>query len=63
MLGSNGDTDIENRLADTGSEVEGTGETNGENSLEVYTLTSVKQITNGNLLYDSGNTNQGSVIT
>ena len=34
------------------------GESNMEN-----TLPYVKQIANGNLLYDSGNSNQGSVMT
>ena len=33
----------------------------GESSMETYTLPYVKQITNGNLPYDSGNPNQGSV--
>ena len=45
---------------DTSSEVEGKGEMNGENSLEAYILTYVKEITNGNLLYDAGSSNPGS---
>ena len=36
---------------------------NRESSMETYTLTCVKQIASGNLLYDSGNSNQGSVTT
>ena len=33
------------------------------NNMEAYTLLYVKYITNGNLLYDSRNSNQGSVTT
>ena len=36
---------------------EGEDEIYGESNMEVY----VKQIANGNLLYDSGNSNRGSV--
>ena len=36
---------------------------NGESSMETYTLPYVKQIASGNLLYNSGNSNQGSVTT
>ena len=36
---------------------------NGESGMETYTLTYVKQIASGNLLYDSGNSNRGSVTT
>ena len=61
--GSNGDADIENRLADIDSGEKGEGETNGKSSMETYTLPYVKQIANGNLLYDSGNLNLGSVTT
>ena len=39
------------------------GEMNGESSKEAYTLLYVKQIVNGNFLYDSENSNQGSVTT
>ena len=42
---------------------EGGGEINGERSMEAYTLTYVKQTANGNLLYDSENSNWGSVTT
>ena len=40
---------------------EGEGGMDGESSMETYTLPYVKQITNSNLIYDSGNPNQGSV--
>ena len=36
---------------------------NGESSMDAYTLPYVKQTTNGNLLYDSKNANQGFVTT
>ena len=49
--GSNGDTDIENRLVDMRREEE--GETNWESSSETYTLSYVK-LNSGNLLYDTG---------
>ena len=42
---------------------EGDSGMNGESNMEAYTLQCVKQITNGNLLYDSGNSNQGFVTT
>ena len=34
---------------------------NEESNMETYTLPYLKQITSGNLLYDSGNSNRGSV--
>ena len=37
--------------------------TNGESSMETYMIICVKQIASGNLLYDSGNPNRGSVTT
>ena len=40
LQGSNGDTDIENKPLDT--EGEGEGGTNGESSMETYTLPYVK---------------------
>ena len=40
--GSNGDADIENRLADIGSGEEGEGETNGESSKEACSPPYVK---------------------
>ena len=39
------------------------GETNGESSMETGSLPYVKQTANGNLLQDSGSSNQGSVPT
>ena len=41
LQGSNGDTDIENRLVDTG-EGGAAGGTNGDSSIETYTLPYVK---------------------
>ena len=58
---SNGDADIENTLTDTERERE--GGTNGESTTETYTLPYVKWIAGRNLLYDSGNSNQGSATT
>ena len=42
MQSSNGDADIENKLMDMGSGEEGQGGTNGESSMEAYTLPYVK---------------------
>ena len=56
-------TDIKNRLMDMGGWEEGVGEANGESSKEAYTLPHIKQTTNGDSLYDSGSSNQGSVTT
>ena len=39
----------------------GEGGMKGESNMEIYTLTYVKQISSGNLLYDSGKSNQISV--
>ena len=39
------------------------GGTNRKSSMETYILTYVKEITSGNYLYDSGNSNPGSVTT
>ena len=60
---SNGDADIGNRLMYTGRGKEGEGDMNGERSMEAYRLQYIKQITNGNLVYDSANSNYGSVTT
>ena len=60
---SNIDTDVENRFEDKGSGEEVMGEMNGDCSTEAYTLPYAKQTANGNLLYDSGTSNQGSVTT
>ena len=53
MQGSKGDMDIKNRLLD--SVGEGEGGMIRENSIETYTLPSVKQTASGNLTYDAGN--------
>ena len=39
---------------------EGKGEMYGENNMEIYNT--ICEIANGNLLYDSGKSNRGSVI-
>ena len=55
LQGSNGNEDIENRLMDMGGGEEGEGEMNGESSKEAYARPY------GNLLHESGNSNQGSI--
>ena len=55
MQSSNGDADLENRLVDTFGE--GEVGMNSESSIETYTLTYVKWIASGNLLYDTGSSN------
>ena len=42
---------------------EAQGGANGESCVEIDTLLYVKQIASGDLLYDSGNSNMGSVTT
>ena len=61
LQGSNGETDIENRLMNMGR---------GEERMRCMErvtwkliLPYIKWITNGNLLYASGNSNRGSVST
>ena len=61
MQGSNEDAHTE-RFMDTGVWEEGEGGTNGESNWETYTLSCVKWIANGHLLYDSANSNRGSLI-
>ena len=53
---------MDNRLMDKCGGEEGEGEMNAEQYGTVYTDI-CKQKANGNLLYDSGNSNWGSVIT
>ena len=52
MQSSNGDTDTENRLVVY---------TQGKERVEQIERPYVKEIASGNLLYDSGNSNRGSV--
>ena len=52
MQGSKGDTGIKNRLLD--SVGEGEGGTICKNNTETYTLSYVKQIASGTLMYDAG---------
>ena len=56
------DKDIEKRLMGTEGEEAGEAGMYGESNMESH-ITIVKQIAKGNLLYDSGNSNQGSVTT
>ena len=58
---NSGETDIENRLMDTGRGEERV--TRMERITWKLTLPYVKQIANGNVLYGSGNSNGGSVPT
>ena len=61
LQGSKAETDIENRLVDTGR---GKERVRGmERVTWKLTLPYVKQTANGNLLYGSGNSNRGSVST
>ena len=63
FAGITGDTDIENRLMDT---VDGGRKERGGCTERVtwkLTLPYAKYIANGNLLFDSGNSNQGSGTT
>ena len=57
--------DIQTQRTDmgTGREEEGDSWTNGKSTLEIYILLYVKQTAKGNLLYDSENTDWGSVTT
>ena len=60
MQDSNGETDIENRLMDTGVGRREKGKCM-ERVTWKFTLSYVKQIANGNLLCVSGSLNRGSV--
>ena len=60
MQGSNGETDTENRPIDMGKGVEGEGRYMKRIRWKL-TMPYVKEILNGNLLYDSENSNRGSV--
>ena len=59
LQSSNGDTDIENKPRDTGQGEEGEVRMYGESKMETYIT--ICKIASGNLLYDSGNSNQDSV--
>ena len=59
MQGCNGETDIKNRLMDMAGGEEGEGEMYGESNMEIFNA--IYKIANGNLLYDLGNSNRGSV--
>ena len=61
MQGSNGETDIENRLMDMGREEERVRCM--ERITGTLTLPYIKQIASGNLLYVSENSNSSSVST
>ena len=65
LQASNGDADIKNEIYGHGVGEWGAGEggMNGESSMETYTLPYIKQIAKGNLLCDSGNSNQSSVTS
>ena len=55
-------TDVEDKLMVTKEGRRGGG-TNWEIGIDIYTLLCIKQITNKNLLYSTGNSTQYSVIT
>ena len=54
-------TERTNLWMDKGGREEGKDKMNEESSMEAYTLPYEKEIAHGNLLYDSGNSNWGSV--
>ena len=60
LQGSTGDADTENRLITWCGEEE-EGGIYRESNMETYTLPYVKYIASRNLLYDSGNSNWGSI--
>ena len=62
MQGISGDPDIENRLMDTVEREEGKGGMYGESNMETY-ITTCKIDSQWELLYDSENTNWGSMTT
>ena len=63
MQSSNRDTDIENRLMVLAGRETKEKVRCMERVMWKHTLPYAKQIANGNLLYDSGDSNQGSVTT
>ena len=60
MQSNHEDADIENKLMDRGG---GEGERKGESSMDACTVIYGNRWPVGNLLYHSGNSNWGSVIT
>ena len=62
LQGISGDPDIENRLMDTVEREEGKGGMYGESNMETY-ITTCKIDSQWELLYDSENTNWGSMTT
>ena len=58
MQGRNRDADAENEHVDTVGEEDG-----GMNGITIYILPCVKQIASGKLLYSTGRSAQGSVMT
>ena len=62
MQGSNGETDVENRLMDMGAGEEGEGETYGESNMESH-ITICKIDSKQEFAHDSGNSSRGSVTT
>ena len=61
LFARNRDTEVENKYMDTRGE--GEGGMNWEIGIDIYTLLCIKQITNENLLYSTGNSTQYSVVT
>ena len=61
LQGHEGDTDVENRLMDTMREEVGEGGLYIESNMETYI--SIHKIASKNVLYDSGNSHPGSVLT
>ena len=61
LHGGNGDAEVENGLMDTVRE--GEGGTNGESSIDIYTLPCVKQIAGRTLLCNTGSPTWHFVMT
>ena len=61
MQGKNGYVDVENGLVDTVGE--GESGTNGESSIDIYTLSCVKWMAGERLLYNTGSPVWSSVMT
>ena len=59
MKGSKGDTDIQNRLLNS---VGGEGGMIWEYNTETYTLSHIKQIASGSLMYDVGNPTKAGAL-